>query len=58
MLIVVRNSGTVGCTPHGHGLEALNDKLRPCGGSLRGQELTEDEWTFAAEVKLALWHGG
>jgi len=58
MLIVVRNSGTVGCTPHGHGLEALNDKLRPFGGSLRGQELTEDEWTFAAEVKLALWHGG
>ena len=58
MRIVVRNSGTVACTPPGRGLEALNDKLRPFGGSLRGQELTEDEWTFAAEVKLPLWHGG
>jgi orotate phosphoribosyltransferase len=58
MRIVVRNSGTVPCTPPGHGLEALNDKLRPFGGWLRGRELAEDEWTFAAEVKLALWHGG
>ena len=58
MRIVVRNSGTVACTQPGRGLEALNDKLRPFGGSLRGQELTEDEWTFAAEVKLPLWHGG
>ena len=58
MRIVVRNSGTVACTPPGHGLEALNDKLRPFGGWLRGRELAEDEWTFAAEVKLALWHGG
>jgi hypothetical protein len=56
--IVVRNSGTVGCRPRGHGLEALSDKLRPFGGSLRGQELAEDGWTFAAEVKLPLWHGG
>ena len=30
--LVVRNSGTVACTPPGHGLEALNDKLRPFGG--------------------------
>ncbi len=58
MRIVVRNSGTVTCTPPGHGLEALNDKLRPFGGSLRGQEPGEDGWTFAVEVKLALWHGG
>jgi signal transduction histidine kinase len=56
--IVVRNSGTVARTPHGHGLEALNDKLAAFGGSLRGQELAEDGWTFAAEIKLALWHGG
>ena len=41
MRIVVRNSGTVACTQPGRGLEALNDKLRPFGGSLRGQELTE-----------------
>lgn len=58
MRIVVRNSGTVACTPRGHGLEALNDKLGTFGGSLRGQELAEDGWTFAAEIKLALWHGG
>ena len=58
MRIVVRNSGTVACTPHGHGIEALNDKLGTFGGSLRGQELAEEGWTFAAEIKLALWHGG
>jgi len=58
MQIVVRNSGTVACAPPGHGLEALSDKLRPFAGSLRGRELAEDDWTFAAEVKLALWHGG
>jgi adenine/guanine phosphoribosyltransferase-like PRPP-binding protein len=56
--IVVRNSGTVARTPHGHGIEALNDKLGTFGGSLRGQEFAEDGWTFATEVKLALWHGG
>ena len=58
MRIVVRNSGTVARTPHGHGIEALNDKLGTFGGSLRGQEFAEEGWTFAAEVKLALWHGG
>jgi hypothetical protein len=58
MRIVVRNSGTVARTPRGHGLEALNDKLRPFGGSLRGQEVAEGDWTFAVEVKLPLWHGG
>jgi adenine/guanine phosphoribosyltransferase-like PRPP-binding protein len=58
MRIVVHNSGTVACKQPGHGLEALNDKLRPFGGSLRGQESGEDEWTFAVEIKLALWHGG
>ena len=58
MRIVVRNSGTVACAPPGRGLEALSDKLRPFGGSLRGQKLAEDGWTFATEVKLSLWHGG
>jgi adenine/guanine phosphoribosyltransferase-like PRPP-binding protein len=58
MRIVVRNSGTAARTPHGHGIEALNDKLATFGGSLRGQEFPEEGWTFAAEVKLALWHGG
>jgi hypothetical protein len=58
MRIVVRNSGTVACIPRGRGLEALNDKLRPFGGSLRGKEVAEDEWTFAADIKLPLWHGG
>lgn len=58
VLVLVRNTGTVACMPRGHGLEALNDKLRPFGGSLRGRELAEDDWTFAAELKLALWHGG
>lgn len=56
--IVVRNSGTAPREPHGHGIEALNDKLGTFGGSLRGQEFAENGWTFAAEVKLALWHGG
>lgn len=58
MQIVVRNSGTASCTPPGRGLKALNDKLRPFGGSLSGQVLNEDEWTFAALVALPLWHGG
>ena len=43
MRIVVRNSGTVARTPHGHGLEALNDKLRTFGGSLRGREPGEED---------------
>ena len=55
--MLVRNSGTAGCTPAGHGLKALNDKLTPFGGSLTGQVLTEDEWTFAATATLPLWHG-
>jgi hypothetical protein len=58
MHMVVRNSGTAGCTPPGRGLKALNDKLRPFGGSLAYQMLTEGDWTFAAVVALPLWHGG
>jgi len=58
MRIVVRNSGTAARIPHGHGIEALNDKLGTFGGSLRGQEFAEEGWTFVAEIKLALWHGG
>jgi hypothetical protein len=58
MHMVVRNSGTATCTPPGRGLKALNDKLRPFGGSLSGQPLNENGWTFAALVALPLWHGG
>jgi hypothetical protein len=56
--IVVRNSGTAASKPRGHGLKALNDKLRPFGGVITDQELSEDEWTFAAVVALPVWHGG
>jgi len=56
--MVVRNSGTLPSTPAGRGLKALNDKLRPFGGSLTGQVLAGDEWTFAAVATLPLWHGG
>ena len=56
--LVVRNSGTAACTPPGRGLKALNDMLRPFGGSLSGQVLNEDDWTFAALVTLPRWHGG
>jgi len=56
--MVVRNSGTLPSTPAGRGLKALSDKLRPFGGSLTGQVLVGDEWTFAAVVTLPLWHGG
>jgi hypothetical protein len=56
--IVVRNSGTAASKPRGHGLKALNDKLRPFGGAITDQELSEDEWTFAAVVALPVWHGG
>jgi adenine/guanine phosphoribosyltransferase-like PRPP-binding protein len=56
--IVVRSSGTVASKPRGHGLKALNDKLRPFGGSLAGQVLNDDEWTFATVVALPLWQGG
>jgi adenine/guanine phosphoribosyltransferase-like PRPP-binding protein len=57
MQVLVRNSGTAACTPPGRGLKALNDKLTPFGGSLTGQVLAEDEWTFAAVATLPLWHG-
>ena len=56
--MVVRNSGTVPSTPAGRGLKAFSDKLRPFGGSLTGQVLVGDEWTFAAVATLPLWHGG
>jgi hypothetical protein len=56
--MVVRNSGTAPATRPGRGLKALNDKLRPFGGSLTGQVLADDEWTFAATATLPLWHGG
>ena len=56
--MVVRNSGTLPSTPPGRGLKALSDKLRPFGGSLIGQVLADDEWTFAAVATLPLWHGG
>jgi adenine/guanine phosphoribosyltransferase-like PRPP-binding protein len=55
--MIVRNSGTVARTPPGRGLKALNDKLRPFGGSLTGKVVAEDEWTFAAVATLPLWHG-
>ena len=56
--MVMRNTGTVSCTPPGRGLKALSDKLRPFGGSLTGQILANGEWTFAAVATLPLWHGG
>jgi hypothetical protein len=56
--IVMRNSGTTARKPRGHGLKALNDKLRPFGGAITDQALNEDEWTFVAVVALPVWHGG
>jgi len=56
--MVARNSGTAPSTPPGRGLRALNDKLRPFGGSLTGQVLAGDEWTFSVIVTLPLWRGG
>ena len=58
MQMVVRNSGTAPSAQPGHGLKALSDKLRPFGGKLTGQDLAEDEWTFAAVATLPLWRGG
>jgi adenine/guanine phosphoribosyltransferase-like PRPP-binding protein len=54
---VLRNSGTIPRRMPGKGLQALNDKLRPFGGSLAGQVLTEDDWTFAAVATFPLWYG-
>jgi adenine/guanine phosphoribosyltransferase-like PRPP-binding protein len=59
--VVVRNSGTRPNGRPGKGLRALDEKLRPFGGSLTSQALPEDEhggWTFAVTVTLPLWHGG
>jgi adenine/guanine phosphoribosyltransferase-like PRPP-binding protein len=56
--MVVRNSGTLPCRPPGRGLKALDDKLKPFGGSLSGQAFTDDDWSFAAIATLPLWHGG
>ena len=56
--MVARNSGTAPSAPPGRGLRALSDKLRPFGGSLTGQVLAGDEWTFAVIVTLPLWRGG
>jgi len=56
--VIVRNSGTASRTPPGRGLRSLNDKLKPFGGSLIGQVLSDDGWTFAAVLALPVWHGG
>jgi adenine/guanine phosphoribosyltransferase-like PRPP-binding protein len=56
--LIVRNSGTIACTPPGRGLKALNDKLRPFGGALSGHVLNDDDWTFAALVTLPRWYRG
>lgn len=56
--LALRNSGTMPRRMSGKGLQALNDKLRPFGGSLAGQVLAEDDWTFAAVATLPLWYGG
>jgi adenine/guanine phosphoribosyltransferase-like PRPP-binding protein len=57
MQVLMRNSGTAACPQPGRGLKALNDKLAPFGGSLTGQILAEDEWTFVAAATLPLWRG-
>jgi hypothetical protein len=56
--LALRNSGTRPSTPPGQGIRALNDKLRPFGGSLKGQTPDQGEWTFAAVATFSLWHGG
>jgi hypothetical protein len=59
--MVVRNSGTRPNGQPGQGLRALDDKLRPFGGSLTSQVLPADEaggWTFAVTITLQIWHGG
>jgi adenine/guanine phosphoribosyltransferase-like PRPP-binding protein len=58
--MVVRNSGTTPSDRPGRGLQALNEKLQPFGGSLTHQALPHDEpdsWTFAVTVTLSRWHG-
>ncbi|HEY7144278.1 MAG TPA: hypothetical protein VH637_08525 [Streptosporangiaceae bacterium] len=56
--LVLRNSGTAPRQLPGKGIRALNDKLRPFGGSVNGLALSDDGWTFAAVVTLPLWYGG
>lgn len=59
--MVVRNSGTRPNGRPGQGLQALDEKLRPFGGSLSSQALPPGDpggWTFAVTVVLSLWHGG
>ena len=54
--MVLRNSGTAGIGPPGRGLKALNDKLRPFGGSLHSRRLA-GEWTFELIATLPVWRG-
>jgi hypothetical protein len=56
--MILRNAGTKPLTKPGQGLKSLNEKLRPFGGTLTGNTLTEGEWTFEAIAKLALWQKG
>ena len=56
--LVFRNSATRSRTPPGQGLNGLNDKLRPFGGSLLSRVLGSGEWTFEAVVTLQLWNIG
>ncbi|MGW6447381.1 hypothetical protein [Lentzea sp. NPDC055074] len=55
--LVVRNSGTRPRLPAGHGMRALNEKLRPFGGSLEGMPSDRGVWSFTTKVTFALWRG-
>lgn len=59
--MVMRNTGTTLSNRPGRGLQALNEKLQPFGGSLTPQALPKDEpggLTFAVTITLPLWDGG
>ncbi|WP_146108215.1 hypothetical protein V5P93_003640 [Actinokineospora auranticolor] len=55
--LLVRNTGTRPRWPAGRGLRALNERLRPFGGSLVGNAEDDEDWTFTANVTLPLWRG-
>jgi len=53
----IRNTGTRPSPSPGRGLGELDRSLRPFGGSLVGNPLSDDGWTFEAVITLQPWRG-
>jgi len=53
----IRNTATRPSPSPGRGMEELDRSLRPFGGSLIGNPLSDNGWTFEAIITLQPWRG-